>query len=218
MRRPESERPTVKPTDATLSALPDQFRRTRSTTRTAVYSVLATGALIGLVLAIVNFDAIVVDSSEMTGRRAGMSGLVAPGVVLLTAFFAFLFGWLAISGSHTWRLLPSGAPLTRRTFRIDCDAETAGRWHAAFATGDPAQYLPIGSHKKGETLIGVYVSTDEQVAFVTVAHGTGAAVRTWPLITLRDGAYMQLKALGADDFGRPAKRDVAGSIDPFLRG
>ncbi|GAA1811029.1 hypothetical protein [Agromyces neolithicus] len=208
----------MKPTDATLSALPEQFRRTRSAARTAVYSALAASALIGLVLAVVAFDAIVVDSSQMTGRRAGMSGLVAPGLVVLTAFFAFLFGWLAISGSYTWRLLPSGAPLTRRMFRIDCNAETAARWHAAFASGDPAQYLPIGSHKKGETYVGVYVSTDEQVAFVTVAHGTGAATRTWPLITLRDGAYAQLKALGPDDYGRPSKRGAAGSIDPFLRG
>ncbi|GAA1766644.1 hypothetical protein [Agromyces humatus] len=208
----------MKPTDATLSAMPDQFRRTRSTTRTAVFATVAAAALIGLVLAVVNFDAIVVDSSDMSGRRAGMSGLVAPGTVALSAFFAFLFGWLAVGGSHTWRLLPSGAPLSRRVFRIDCDAETAGRWHAAFASGDPAQYLPIGSHKQGETFVGVYVSTDEQVAFVTVAHGTGESTRTWPLITLRDRAYVQLKNLAAGDFGRPPKQRVAGSIDPFLRG
>ena len=139
----------MKPTDATLSALPDRSAGTRLTDPHRGLLGPRGGRAHRSLLSIVNSDAIVVDSSEMTGRRAGMSGLVAPGVVLLTAFFAFLFGWLAISGSHTWRLLPSGAPLTRRTFRIDCDAETAGRWHAAFATGDPAQYLPIGSHKKG---------------------------------------------------------------------
>ncbi|MCD2441639.1 hypothetical protein LQ757_05045 [Agromyces sp. SYSU K20354] len=208
----------MKPTDAVLSTMPEQFRLTRSTARTAIFATLAAAALIGLVLAVVEFDAIVVDSSDMTGRRAGMSGLVAPGTVVLTAFFAFLFGWLAISGSYTWQLLPSGAPLSRRVFRIDCDAETAGRWHAAFASGDPAQYLPIGSHKKGETFVGIFVSTDEQVAFVTVAHGTGASTRTWPLITLRDRAYVQLKSLATADFGRPAQRGAAGSIDPFLRG
>ena len=101
---------------------------------------------------------------------------------------------------------------------VNADAEVAGQWHNAFASGDPANYLPVPNHKKGQTKIRVYVSKDDRLAFVTVQHGTGAEARTWPLITLRDRAYAQLKNLQAADFSRPARAGVQGAVDPFLRG
>ena len=64
----------------------------------------------------------------------------------------------------------------------------------------------------------VYLDDTDKVAFVTVQHGSGSAQRTWPLITLRDRAFVQLKRLGAADFGKPASLGAKGAVDPFLRG
>lgn len=208
----------MRPTDGTLARLPEEFSHTRSTTRTLVYSVLAVAALVALVLSLVNFEAIRDDAAEMTGRRAGLRGIIAPVVVIGCGFFALLFALLAVRGSHVWRRAATGVVLSRREFRIDCTADVAAQWHSAFASGDPANYLPIGSHKKGETWVRIYLANDDRIAFVTVQHGTGAAQRTWPLITLRDRAYVQLKRLGAADFGKPSKLGAKGTLDPFLRG
>lgn len=208
----------MRPTDGTLARLPEEFSHTRSTTRTVVYSVLAVAALVALVLSLVNFEAIRDDAAEMTGRRAGLRGVIAPVVVIACGFFALLFTLLAVRGSHVWRRVATGAVLSRREFRIDCTADIAAQWHSAFASGDPANYLPIGSHKKGETWVRLYLANDDRIAFVTVQHGTGSAQRTWPLITLRDSAYVQLKRLGAADFGKPSNLGAKGTLDPFLRG
>ena len=62
----------MRPTDGTLARLPEEFSHTRSTTRTLVFSVLAGVALVALVLALVNFEAIRDDAADMTGRRAGL--------------------------------------------------------------------------------------------------------------------------------------------------
>jgi len=208
----------LRPTDGTLARLPEEFSHTRSTARTVIYSVLAVAALVALVLSIVNFDAIRDDAADMTGRRAGLRGIVAPVVVVVGAFFAVLFALLAVRGSHVWRRIATGAALTRREFRIDCNAEVAGQWHSAFASGDPANYLPIGSHKTGETWVRVYLDDADHLAFVTVQHGSGDDARTWPLVTLRDRAYVQLRELRTADFAKPAGTGAKGTVDPFLRG
>jgi hypothetical protein len=209
----------VRPADATLAALPDAFRFERSAAKTAVFAVLALLAVAGLVLALVNFEAIRDDAADMTGRRAGLRGVVAPVVVVACAFFAVLFGLLLWRESHVWRRQPSGAALTARRFTVAGGDDVAEALHARFATGDPAQYLPVPNHKKGEIAVHVYLAKQDRIGFVTVQRGTGADARTWPLITLRDRAYVQLKNLQPADFGQPAKKaGTAGTIDPFLRG
>lgn len=209
----------MRPNDAVLAKHPDEFRFERSPVRTIVFTALAVLALVGLVLAIVNFEAIRDDAADMTGRRAGLRGVVAPVVVVGAALFAVLFGLLAWRESHVWRRLPSGSQLSARRFRVAGGDDVADALHARFVTGDPAEYLPIPNHKKGDITVGVYQATADRIAFITVQRGTGAATRAWPLITYRDRAYVQLKHLQPADFGRPAKRaGAAGSVDPFLRG
>jgi hypothetical protein len=209
----------VRPDDTVLAAQPEEFRFARSTAKTLVFTTLAVLALLGLVLALVNFEAIRDDAGNMTGRRAGLSPVVAPVVVVAAGFFVVLFGLLAWRESSGWRRLPAGTPLTARRFTIAGDDDTAAALHARFATGDPAQYLPVPNHKKGDITVRLYLAKADRLAFVTVQRGTGAEERTWPLITLRDRGYVQLKNLQPADFGQPAKRaGAAGSIDPFLRG
>lgn len=209
----------MRPSDATLAALPGEFRYTRSTAKTIVFAVLAALMLVALVLVIVNFAAIRDDASDMTGRRAGLRGIVAPAAVLITAFFAFVFGWFALSGSHAWHRVATGAKLSPRYFLVDGGPEVADALHARFSTGDPAQYLPVPRHKKGAIRLAIYLAPADRLAFVTIQHGKGAGVRTWPLITLQERAYVQLKRLGTEDFGRSGKGGgVAGTVDPFLRG
>lgn len=209
----------MRPDDAVLAALPEEFRFARSTVKTVVFTTLAALALVGLVLALVNFDAIRDDASNMSGRRAGLRPVVAPVVVVVAGFFLVLFGLLAWRESHVWRRVSSGTPLTMRSFTVAGGDDVADAMHARFATGDPDQYLPVPNQKKGEIALRVYLAKPDRVAFVTVQRGKGPGARTWPLITLRDRAYVQLKNLQPGDFGQPARRSgAAGTIDPFLRG
>ncbi|WP_308797150.1 hypothetical protein [Agromyces silvae] len=209
----------MRPDDAVLAAQPEEFRFARSTVKTVVYTTLAVLAVVGLVLALLNFEAIRDDAGNMSGRRAGLSPVVAPVVVIGAAFFAVLFGLLAWRESSGWRRLPSGTPLSARRFTVAGGDDDAAALHARFATGDPAEYLPVPNHKKGDIAVRVYLAKADRLAFVTVQRGTGADARTWPLITLRDRGYVQLKNLQPADFGQPAKKaGAAGSIDPFLRG
>lgn len=209
----------MRPDDAVLAAHPEEFRFTRSAAKTIVFTTLAVLALVGLVLALLNFEAIRDDAGTMTGRRAGLSPVVAPVVVAAAALFAVLFALLAWRESSGWRRLPSGTALSARRFTVAGGDDVADTLHARFATGDPTQYLPVPNHKKGDIAVRVYLAKADRLAFVTVQRGTGAETRTWPLITLRDRGYVQLKNLQPADFGQPAKKaGAAGSIDPFLRG
>ncbi|MDR5698412.1 hypothetical protein [Agromyces aerolatus] len=210
----------MRPDDAVLAAHPEEFRFARSTAKTVVFTTLTVLALVGLVLAVVNFDAIRGDAAtNMSGRRAGLSPVVAPVVVVAAALFTVLFGLLAWRESHAWRRLATGTALTARRFTVAGGDDVAEALHARFVTGDPAQYLPVPNHKKGDVAVRVYLAKPDRIAFITVQRGKGAETRAWPLITFRDRAYVQLKNLQPVDFGQPAKKaGAAGSIDPFLRG
>lgn len=206
----------MRPNDATLAARPKEFRYTRSAVLTWVFVLFGVLAVAGLLLAIVNFDAIREDASDMTGRRSGLRGLVAPGCVSVTAFFAFLFGWLALAGAHRWSRVATGTTLKQRYFTVDGGSPVGDALHARFATGDPSQYLPVPNQKKGAITVGVYLAAADRLGFVTVQLGRGAAAQHWPLVTFRDTAFVQLKRLDLSDFSRPAAPPA--SIDAFPRG
>ena len=206
----------MRPDDATLAARPQQFRYARAKARTVVFAVLALIALVGLVLVLANFEAIRDDASDMTGRRSGLRGIVAPALVLISAFFAFVFVWIAISGSHRWQRVETGTPLKARHFIVSGGPDVADALHARFATGDPAQYLPVPNHKKGGIRVAVYRADADRLAFVTIQNGKGSNAPSWPLITLRDRAFVDLKRLAPEDFSRRASG--AGTIDPTLLG
>ncbi|GAA1844407.1 hypothetical protein [Agromyces salentinus] len=206
----------MRPDDATLAARPQLFRFARATGRTAVFAVLALLALVGLVLVLVNFESIRDSAGDMTGRRSGLRGVVAPALVLISAFFAFVFAWIAISGSHRWERVETGTRLTARHFVVAGGPDVADAMHARFATGDPAQYLPVPNHKKGSIRVSVYRADADRLAFVTIQNGAGAKAPSWPLITLRDRAFVDLKRLAPEDFSR--RPSGSGTIDPTLLG
>ncbi|MRG61345.1 hypothetical protein GE115_15925 [Agromyces sp. CFH 90414] len=210
------ERPPVRPDNATLAARPEQFRHARSTAKTVVFAVLAAVALVALAVVLVNFEAIRDDAGDMTGRRSGLRGIVAPAAVVLCAFFAFVFGWFAISGSHAWERTETGTRLKPRYFTVDGGGDVADALHARFATGDPAQYLPVPNHRKGAIRVAIYRADADRLGFVTIQVGKGAAARGWPLITMRDRAFVQLKQLAPEDFSR--RHGGSGTIDPLLNG
>ncbi|GLU89083.1 MULTISPECIES: hypothetical protein [Agromyces] len=205
----------MRPSDATLAALPESFRYARSTARTVVFAVLAGVALVALVLVLVNFGAIRDDASEMTGRRSGLRGVVAPTLVVVAAFFALLFAWFAIGGAHRWIRVDTGTALSGRHFLAAGGRAEAEALHARFATGDPAVYLPVPNHKKGDIRLSIYLAVPDRTAYVTVRLGKEPGATGLPLITLHDRAYVQLKRLGTGDLVRPS---ASGVVDPFLRG
>lgn len=206
----------MRPDDATLAARPQQFRYARATGTTAVFAVLALLAVVGLVLVLENFESIRDDAADMTGRRSGLRGIVAPTLVLVSAFFAFVFAWVAISGSHRWERVETGTRLKARHFLVSGGSDVADAMHARFATGDPAQYLPVPNHKKGAIRVAVYRADADRLGFVTMQMGKGPKAPSWPLITMRDRAFVDLKRLAPEDFSRRASG--TGTIDPTLLG
>ncbi|GAA1516267.1 hypothetical protein BJ978_001775 [Agromyces terreus] len=206
----------MRPDDATLAARPQLFRYSRATAPTVVFAILALLALIGLVLVLANFESIRDDASEMTGRRSGLRSIVAPALVVIAAFFAVAFAWVAVAGSHRWHRVETGTRLTARHFLVSGGSDVADVVHANFATGDPARYLPVPNHKKGGIRVAVYRADADRLAFVTVQMGKGADAAAWPLITMRDRAFVDLKRLSPEDFSR--RPSGAGSVDPNLFG
>ncbi|MGI9821847.1 hypothetical protein [Agromyces sp. Marseille-Q5079] len=206
----------MRPDDATLAARPQLFRYARSTVPTTVFAILSVLALVGLVLVLANFEAIRDDASDMTGRRSGLRGIVAPALVLVTAFFTVAFAWVAIGGSHRWERVETGTRLKPRYFFVAGGPDVADALHARFATGDPAQYLPVPNHKKGGIRVAVYRADADRLAYVTIQNGKGSQAPSWPLITMRDRAFVDLKRLAPEDFSRRA--GGAGTIDPTLLG
>ncbi|WP_165314327.1 hypothetical protein [Agromyces protaetiae] len=206
-----TERSPVRPNDATLAARPEQFRYRRSMPRTILLGVAAVAAFIALALVLVNFESIRENASDMTGRRSGLKGIVAPGLVLLTAFFGVLFAWLAIAVSHVWERVETGVRLKPMYFTVDGDVAVGNALYERFLTGDPAKYRPIPNHKKGALTVGVYRADADRLAFVTIEIRGGKQVHPWPLITMSDRAYGLIRRLNHGDLVRSP-----GALDAVL--
>ncbi|MFT4281534.1 hypothetical protein [Microbacterium sp.] len=203
--------------DATLSTHPD-FALRRSPGLTAVFGGLAAIALLGLVLAIVFYgDLAQTETVSWRGRSTtAFAGIVAPAAVGLSAFAAFLFGWLALSNSTRWVRLSTGSVLRGFELVVDGDASTADELHRRLSTGDPAQYLPVPVAKRGDLRVHIYRADPDRRAFVTIEQrGTGEP-RAWPLIELADRGYVQIKRRRAEDFAKPYV-PAGGTTDPQLR-
>ncbi len=199
--------------DATLAQHPDFVRR-RSTGLTVTFAALAALALVGLVLAIVFYGELAqTESVSWRGRSTtALAGIVAPAAVGISAFAAFLFGWLALSNATRWVRVSTGAVLRGFDLPVAGDAAVGDDLHRRLSTGDPAQYLPVPVAKKGDLHVRVYRADADRRAFATIQLGP----RTWPLIELTGPAYVQVKRRTAEDFARPYVA-AGGTTDPRLR-
>lgn len=187
--------------DLTLEQRPDDFIRVVSPAKVIIWSiVLVVGAGV-LIYALTNYDDIVARGSEATGRRSGLKGLAGPGLVLLGGLFAIYGVYGFITDLKTWGRKATGAAMKGREFVLDSTREQAQQWFDAFASGDPKNYLPISSSKKGDLRIRIWTPKDEKVVFVTVQHTSEA----WPLITLGENTYGIIKGWTIHDFGQPYK-------------
>lgn len=203
--------------DATLSQHPD-FALRRSTALTGVFAALAGLALLGLILAIVFYGELAqTETVSWRGRSTtALAGIVAPASVGLSAFAAFLFGWLALSNSTRWVRSSSGTKLRGIELLVAGDGATGDELHWRLATGDPAQYLPIPVAKKGDLRVRIYRADADRRAFITIEQRGQGEPRTWPLIELADSGYVQIKRRNAEDFAKPYV-SAGGSTDPQLR-
>lgn len=203
--------------DRTLENDPG-FAQRRSPALTGVFATLAVIAAVALVLCLVNYGSLAGDGAvSWRGRSTtALSGIVAPTLVLMSAFATFLFGWLALSGSTRWVRLSTGTPLRGFDLKIAGDDALVSEVHRRLATGDPAQYLPVPAAKRGDVRVRVYRADADRRAFITVQRGKGAQAQTWPLIELDSGGYVQVKRRSAEDFTQPYVAS-GGSTDPELR-
>lgn len=203
--------------DATLARHPD-FTLRRSGALTGVFAALAALALVGLILAVVFYgDLAQTESVSWRGRSTtALAGIVAPAAVGLSAFAAFLFGWLALSNSTRWMRSSTGTALRGFKLVVAGDEATGDELHRRLSTGDPAQYLPVPVAKKGDVRVHVYRADADRRAFVTIEQRGQGEPRTWPLIELADRGYVQVKRRTAADFAKPYVAS-GGSTDPQLR-
>lgn len=203
--------------DATLLQHPD-FERSRSTALTVTFTVLALVAVAALVLCVLNYEAIGDNGTVVRRgvRTDALSGIIAPGAVAISGFFALLFAAFAVVGSTRWVRRSTGAVLKGVELIVAGDDSTAAALHARLATGDPAQYMPIPVAKKGDIRVRLYRAEADRRAFVTVQRGRGTASTTWPLIELADRGYVQIKRRAASDYTQPYT-GPGGSPSPELR-
>jgi hypothetical protein len=199
--------------DAVLEQHPDFVLR-RSAGLTVTFAALSAVAVVALILAIVFYgDLSQNETISWRGRSTtAFAGIVAPAAVAISAFAAFLFGWLALSNSTRWVRVSTGTVLRGFDLPVSGDAGTGDELHRRLSTGDPAQYLPVPVAKKGDLHVRIYRADADRRAFATIQQGA----QTWPLIELSDRGYVQVKRRRAEDFAKPYVA-AGGTTDPRLR-
>lgn len=204
-------------TDLTLQRDADFVRR-RSPALTATFAVLAAATATGLVLALAFYGQLAqTESVSWRGRTTtALTGIIAPGAVLVTAFLTLNFLALLVFGATRWVRVSTGTPLRGFEMAVLGGPEIADELHRRFATGDPEQYLPVPVSKKGPIRVHVYRADADRRAFVTIQLGTGDQARTWPIIELRDRGFVQVKRRKPEEYSKPFVA-TGGTTDPTLR-
>lgn len=202
-----------------LATLTDELRRVRSRGLMITASAFIVAGLVGLVVTLTQYDAIVELSSTYDGRRSSLRGFVAPGLVLFSA--AAVVGgivWLT-AWSYRWERVETGARVKQS---VNAYAQIAPQDAAAlldrFRTGDPRVYLPVPVAKSGQVTFGVWLAPKDSVAYVTVVARSGGGWQALPPVILRENAYAAISQLTVDNYGARASQTVVnGFLDPFLR-
>lgn len=203
-----------------LATLPHELRRVRSGGLMITATAFIAVGVIGLVVTLTQYDAIVEMSADYEGRRSGLRGLVAPGLVLFSA--AAMIGgivWLT-AWSYRWERVETG---TRVKQRVNAYASVAPHDAVAlierFRTGDPRVYLPVPAAKHGQVTFGIWLAPKDSVAYVTVVARSGGGWQGLPPVVLRDNAYAAISQVTVDNYGARASQTIVyGFLDPFLRG
>ncbi|WP_206448263.1 hypothetical protein [Agrococcus sp. KRD186] len=195
------------------------FERHRDGKRLWGWLAVAAALFIVSALAVVNFDAIVADSTDYEGRRAGLRGLVGPAAVGIPLLLGLSSIATAFQSSARWRDRSTGEVLQLRLhgpiFKV---AAEAGEVHQRFSTGDPRVYLPIEFGKHGEVGFALHVTPGARRAFVSITAGTGKRSRPLPLIVLDGGAFAAIEGLQSEAWQRgPSPQTISSFLDPLLR-
>lgn len=196
-----------------------EVRRVRSRGQMIGAAVMIGVGLVGLVVSLAQYDAIVALSSTYEGRRDGLRGLVAPGLVFFSG--AAVVGgllWLTL-WAYRWERTASGAKLVQRASSyLSLPPQEANALLERIGTGDPRVYLPLPLSKSGHVLFAVWTVPDDAIAYVGLTVRQGNGWHPLPLVTLRDNAYAAVKDLRVDHYGMRASQTVVnGFLDPFLR-
>ena len=188
-----------------LTMLPDELRRVRSRGLIVTSVAFIVAGAIGLVLSLSLYDAIVAMSSDYEGRRSGLRGLVAPGLVLFSA--AAIVGgivWLT-AWSFRWERVETGARVKQS---VNAYARVAPQDAAAllerFRTGDPRVYLPVPAARSGLVTLGIWLVPEDSVAYVTVVTRSGNRWQPLPPVVLRENAYAAISLVTVDNYGARA--------------
>lgn len=205
--------------DSQLRGAPTEFVRSRSRTTTIVWTVATTICAVSAIAAILNYTALQDIGAGYEGRRDGLRGLVAPGVVVLLVLGAAYGGWSLAAWSYKWRRVQTGT-VVKQTFtgRVVGGLPAAQEIAARFASGDPRVYLPVRSGQRGDVWIGAFTADDDECGYVTVTVGRGRSAKALPLITLHGQGYHGMRLLRQDDFLSSAPQAaIKGFLDPTLR-
>jgi hypothetical protein len=203
-----------------LATLTGELRRVRSRGLMITAAAFIVAGIVGLIVSLTLYDAIVELSSGYEGRRSSLRGLVAPGLVLFSA--AAVIGgivWLT-AWSYRWERVETGARVKQS---VNAYARIAPQDAAAlldrFRTGDPRVYLPVPVAKNGQVTFGVWLAPKDSVAYVTVVARSGNGWHALPPLILRENAYAAISLLTVDNYGARASQTIVnGFLDPFLRG
>lgn len=202
-----------------LATLTGELRRVRSRGLMITAAVFIVAGAIGLVVSLSQYDAIVEMSSTYDGRRSGLRGMVAPGLVLFSAAAVIGgIGWL-VAWSYRWERMETGARVKQTVNAYTSLApHDAGALLDRFRTGDPRVYLPVPVAKSGQVTFGVWLAPKDAVAYVTVVARSGNAWQALPPVVLRENAYAAISQLTVDNYGARASQTIVnGFLDPFLR-
>ncbi|KQZ09093.1 hypothetical protein ASD23_12380 [Agromyces sp. Root1464] len=203
-----------------LATLTGELRRVRSRGLMITAAAFIVAGLLGLVVSLTQYDAIVAMSSDYEGRRSALRGLVAPALVLFSA--AALIGgivWLT-AWSYRWERVATGSRVKQS---VNAYAHVAPQDAAAllerFRTGDPRVYLPVPAAKSGQVTFGIWLAPRDSVAYVTVVARSGNGWQPLPPVVLRENAYAAISQVTVDNYGARASQTIVnGFLDPFLRG
>jgi hypothetical protein len=195
----------------TLAKYPELSRR-RSAVRTVVAIAVIVVAVAAIAYTVPNFLELAEQGREnaqdASRARYRYGGGFLPVAIIVLAAGAAVAAIVALAGAGTrvWVRNGSGTPLRKRFEGYHAmTPEAFDRLHAAFASGDPAEYTPLPEQaKRGDAVVLVWTAEAERIGYIGLSWGSAAkTTRNAPLIRLEGVHFDALQATLRNGLTKP---------------
>lgn len=178
----------MRPDNGALAEHPEHFEYAQSTAKTVTFAAVSAALLIGVILVVLNFDAVQEMGAQSRGRRARVLAPYFAYILIGLGLFFGLWAGLHATRTGTWRMR-NGQSLKQKSWVLTGDLHEI---HQRLASTDPRIYLPLPISRQADAArrrLRAYTVEGAPTTFLTLTAGVGKNEQHLPLITFEGPAH-----------------------------